>query len=208
MTVAKKEVIKEPETSASEEALKKQLQELQDQIALLMKVQNTPSVPKEYIDPDRDVFVVSLVRGSLNLVTEPDGKGFIYKFEYFGEEIPIKYSDLKLIVQNNKKMLNKGRFYINDEDFIRQQRLEQTFEKIISKDEMESMFKMDKDKFAKSFSKMIPTQQGMLTALLIDSIREGKEIDANIVQVISDKIEKNIYELAKESKIYEDLKGE
>lgn len=208
MAVAKKEAVKEPGTSASEEALKKQLQELKDQMALLMKVQNAPTVPKEYIDPDRDVFVVSLVRGSLNLVTEPDGKGFVYKFEHFGEEIPIKYSDLKLIVQNNKKMLNKGRFYIYDKEFIRQQRLEQTFNKIFSKDEMEKMFTMKKDEFAKSFSKMVSSQQGMFTALLVDSIRDGKDVDANIVQIVSEKIDKNIYELVKESKLYADLKGE
>ena len=140
MTVAKKETIKEPEVSASEEALKKQLQELQNQMALMMKVQNNPTPQKEIIDLERDVFVVSLVRGSLNLSTEGDGHGYIYKFEHFGEELAIRYSDLKLIVKSNKKMLNKGRFYIYDDEFIKQQRLEQTFNKIMSKEEMETFY--------------------------------------------------------------------
>lgn len=211
MAAAKKEVIKEPETLVSEEAFKKQaqeLQELKDQMALMLKVQNAPTQQKEYIDTERDVFVVSLVRGALNLATEGEGAGFIYKFEQFGEELPIKYSDLKLIVQNNKKMLNKGRFYIYDKEFISQQRLEQAFNKIFSKEEMENLYSASKKEFAQLFDKMVPTQQGMFTALLIDSIRDGKDIDANIVQIVSEKIGKNVYDLVKESKLYADLKGE
>ena len=203
MAVAKKEVVSE-----SEELLKKQLQDLQEQIALMMKVQNSQKPQKEIIDGDRDVFVVSLVRGFLNLSTEGDGKGYIYKFEHFGEEIAIRYSDLKLVVKSNRKMINKGRFYIYDEEFIEQQRLKQAFDKILSKDEMEALYSKPKKEFTKIFSKMIPSQQGMFIALLIDTMRDGNEVDANIVQVVSEEIGKNIYDMVKESKLYAKLKGE
>jgi len=212
MAVAKKETVKKTtKESTSEELFKKQaqeLQELKEQMALMMKVQNNPVPQKEFIDVERDVFVVSLVRGRLNLATKGDGAGFIYKFEHFGEETPVKYSDLKLIVQNNRKMLNKGRFYIYDEDFIKQQRLKQTFDKILSKEEMEKLYSAKKEVFIKAFNKMIPAQQGMFTALLIDALREGNDIDANIVQVVSEKIDRNIYDMVKESKLYATLKGE
>ena len=210
MAVAKKETVKkvEPEVSASEKALQEELQQLKDQMAMVMKLQNNPTPQKEFIDVERDVFVVSLVRGFLNLATLGEGAGFVYKFEHFGEEVPVKYSDLKLIVQNNRKMLAKGRFYIYDKEFIKEQRLAQAFNKIFSREEMEKLYSVKEEDFTKSFNKMVPAQQGMFVALMIDAIRDGNKIDANIVQVVSEKIDKNIYEMVKESKLYAALKGE
>lgn len=184
--------------SQLETEMEDKIKTLENQIALL--IQNATASPKSDNDPDRDIVVVSLTRGELNLCTEGHGHGDIYTFKSFGDEAVIPYSDLKLIIKKNKSFATGGFFYICDQDMVESQRLKKVYEKIISKEQFEELFAQSKTNFANTFSKMLESQQDIFADMLVDKLVDDEDIDANIVNIAAEKTGKKIYDLVKMQK--------
>ena len=183
----------------AEEKYKQELEELKNQMALLLKNAAKPVETQENLnDPDRDIVVVSLTRGILNLATEGHGHGEVYRFNQFGDEMTIPYSDLKKIINKNKSFTVNGNYYIYDEAVIEKQRLKKAYEKIVSKEQFEELFALSKDKFLSIFDKMMEAQQIMFSEILTDKLVDGTDIDANIINAVADRTGKDIYTIVKE----------
>lgn len=200
MAVAKKTAkVDEPVIeNTADEKYKSEIEELKNQIALLMKsATSTQQVQENPNDPDRDVLVVSLTRGVLNLSTEGHGNGEVYRFNKFGEEQIVPYGNLKDIIKNNKSFTINGNYYICDEYTVEKQRLSKSYEKIVSKEQLEELFAEPKDKFLRVFDKMMPVQQLIFSEMLTDKLVNGDDVDANITNVVAEKTNKNIYEIVK-----------
>jgi len=189
--------VEEPVTELTmEEKYKQELDELKNQMALLLRDAAKPVETQENLnDPDRDIVVISLTRGILNLSTEGHGHGEVYRFNQFGEEMTIPYSDLKKIINKNKSFTVNGNYYIYDETVIEKQRLKKAYEKIVSKEQFEELFALPKDKFLGIFNKMMKAQQLMFSEILIDKLVDKEDIDANIINAVADITGKKIYEI-------------
>lgn len=201
MAATKKTVkVEEPVIElTAEEKYKQELEELKNQMALLLKNAAKPVETQENLnDPDRDIVVVSLTRGILNLATEGHGHGEVYRFNQFGDEMTIPYSDLKKIINKNKSFTVNGNYYIYDETVIEKQRLKKAYEKIVSKEQFEELFALPKDKFLSIFDKMMEAQQIMFSEVLTDKLVDGADIDANIINAVADRTGKDIYTIVKE----------
>lgn len=184
--------------SAAEDKYKNEIEELKNQIALLMKnATSTQQVQENLNDPDRDILVVSLTRGLLNLSTKGHGHGEVYRFNDFGDDQMIPYGDLKEIIRSNKKFTTNGNFYICDETVIEKQRLKKAYEKIVSKEQFDSLFTEKKDKFIKLFDKMTTSQQLIFSDILTDKLVNDEDVDANIVRLVADKTGKKVDEIYK-----------
>lgn len=189
--------VEEPVTELTmEEKYKQELEELKNQMALLLKDAAKPAETQENLnDPDRDIIVVSLTRGVLNLSTEGHGHGEVYRFDKFGDEMTIPYGDLKKIINKNKSFTVNGNYYIYDETVIEKQRLKKAYEKIVSKETFEELFALPKDKFLSIFNKMMPAQQMMFSEILTDKLVNNEDIDANIINAVAEITGKKIYEI-------------
>jgi len=192
--------VEEPVTELTmEEKYKQELDELKNQMALLLKDAARPTETQENLnDPERDIIVVSLTRGILNLATEGHGHGEVYRFDKFGDEMTIPYSDLKKIINKNKSFTVNGNYYIYDETVIEKQRLKKAYEKIVSKEQFEELFALPKDKFLSIFDKMMEAQQIMFSEILTDKLVDGTDIDANIINAVADRTGKDIYTIVKD----------
>lgn len=180
------------------QAIINEMKRLQEELANMKK--NNTNVTTVYNNMDEDIVVMSLNPGILNLSTEPYGRGVIYTFREFGEEIVIPTSDLKLIVRNNKSFVNGGKLYICDDNFIKSNRLERVYESILDRAQIESIVNNDKTLFDKVFKKMTDVQKNTLADLLIKKIVDGKKVDMNIVSRIESSTSINITEKANQAK--------
>ena len=203
MTVAKKtaKAVEPVIETTSDDKYKSEIEELKSQIALLMKnATSTQQFQENLNDPDRDILVVSLTRGVLNLSTKGHGNGEVYKFKDFGDDQTIPYGDLKDVIRNNKSFTVNGNYYICDETVIEKQRLKKAYEQIVSKEQFESLFTEQRDKFLRIFDKMMPAQQLIFSEILADKLVDGEDIDANIINAVADKTNKDIYGIVKTRK--------
>jgi len=185
----------------AEDKHQREIDELKAQIALLMKnATSTPQVQENLTDPDRDILVVSLTRGVLNLSTKGHGNGEVYKFKDFGDDQMIPYGDLKDVIRNNKSFTVNGNYYICDETVIEKQRLKKAYEQIVSKEQFDSLFTEQRDKFLRIFEKMMPAQQLIFSEILVDKLVDGEDIDANITNAVAERANKKIYEIVETRK--------
>lgn len=160
-----------------------ELENLKQQVELLKSM--VFNKEKENIDKDRDIPFISLSLGTLNLSTEGDGKGDIFTFEHFGDNLMIPMTQAKQIIRKNKNFIREGLVYIDDEEFIKSERLTSSYKNILSKEEIESLITKKKKDFESTFNNMTKSQQELIAGLIVDKIRKDEEVDMNIIQVIN-----------------------
>jgi hypothetical protein len=176
-------------------SLKKQLKEAMRAITELQKNKSTETTVVQASD-DRDVLVVSLYDGILNLSTEGFGKGENYSFTYFGEEITIPFNDLRKIIRKEKKRIIQGLIYIDDPEIIKSERLTAAYKKILSKEKIEELFMKSQKLFKESFDEMTDGQKEVFSQLIVSKLIGGKEVDMNIVSMVSKAVGKELKEIA------------
>jgi len=186
----------------NEKDLATQVSELQEKLNLLMgvlsmgqqnnKVQNTSESEEE---------VTSLTYGILNLATEGNGLGNVYRFEEFGETQMIPVTDLKLILKNNKQFALDGRFHISNLELIKTYGLTTAYKKIIKQEIFDELFKLPKNTFLKTFSEIPETQKRIFADLLVRKLYNDEELDLNIVDLVSKELNRNLQDEANSAKI-------
>jgi len=185
--------------------LNKKIKELAKQLETLKDIPaQTPSFIQ--VNEDRDILVVSLYDGILNLSTDGYGKGEVYSFSYFGEERMIPLSDLKRIIRKEKKKITEGKAYINDPDIIKSERLTSAYKKILNKEKIEELFTKSKKLFKQSFDEMTKGQKEIFSQLIISKLKDGDDIDMNIVSIVSEAVGKDLDEIAQYARSFKNTK--
>ena len=200
-TVSKKEV----------EQMRKQMEDMQNLIIQLTGKAFTESQPVQYINNnDKDVTLTSLTVGELNLSTEGYGQGEVYTFSHYGEQQTVPYEDLKKLIKNNKRFIEGGNVFINDEEVVKEQKLTNVYKKLLSYEQIEKIFSEDKDTFEKIYQSMTLNQKETLKGIIFDKLNKNeKSVDMNIVQVLNDDMGIDIMnDYRNQKKLFEELKNE
>lgn len=189
-----------PDTIAS---LKKQLKETVATMSEMAKVieslknsRTEQTMPIVQIGDDKDVLVVSLYDGILNVSTDGYGQGENYQFTYFGEEQPIPLSDLKKIIRKEKKRISEGLLYIDDPEIIKSERLTSAYKKILNKEKIEELFTKSQKLFRESFNEMTQGQKDIFAQLIVSRLIDGKDVDMNIVELVSKTVGRDLKDIA------------
>ena len=195
------------------EARLAKMEELINSMAQQKTMNEQPAINNitQYIgDNEKDVTLTSLTVGQLNLSTEGYGAGVVYTFNEIGEQQTVPYSDLKRIIKNNKNFIEGGNVFINDDEVIKSQRLENIYKKLLSYDEMLELFNKDKKAFSKIFEGMTKNQKENLKGIIFDKLgKDSSSVDMNIVQVINDDMNIDIMNEFRQSKeLIDYVKGE
>lgn len=184
-------------------SLKKQLKDAVANISEMAKVieslKNNNSehiMPIVQIGDDRDILVVSLYDGILNVSTDGYGQGENYQFTYFGEEQTIPLSDLKKIIRKEKKRISEGLLYIDDPEIIKSERLTSAYKKILNKEKIEELFTKSQKLFKESFDEMTQGQKDIFAQLIVSRLIGGKEVDMNIVDLVSKSVGRDLKDIA------------
>lgn len=178
-----KKQIKDLQADINEkEQLKQEIEELKKTIA------NNSIVSQGIVvsNQDRDILFTSLCPGILNLSTEGYGKGEVYTFEKFGEEINIPYSQARQIIKNNKSFITGGLVFINDDEIIASERLVNEYKKILNKDKMLKIFEANRTEFKSVFGAMTDSQKEVLHQIIVQRLLENKDVDMNIVYIVNE----------------------
>lgn len=203
----KKEKTKEIKKDEYTMNLENRISELEEMIKSMAVNANKVSEPTvnnitQYIgDNNKDVVLTSLTVGQLNLSTEGYGQGVVYTFEEIGEQQSIPYDDVKKIIKNNKAFIEGGNVFINDDEVIKSQRLENIYKKLLSYEGMLDLLNKDRKAFAKIFSGMTKNQKENLKGIIFDKLeKDSSSVDMNIVQVINEDMNVDIMSEIKNAK--------
>ena len=200
-TVSKKEV----------EQMRQQMEDMQKLIIQLTGKAFDQSQNVQYVnDNNKDVTLTSLTVGELNLSTEGYGQGEVYTFSHYGEQQTVPYEDLKKLIKNNKRFIEGGNVFINDEEVIKEQKLTNVYKKLLSYEQIEKIFSEDKNTFEKIYQSMTLNQKETLKGIIFDKLNKNeKSVDMNIVQVLNDDMGIDIMnDYRNQKKLFEELKNE
>ena len=200
-TVSKKEV----------EQMRQQMEDMQKLIIQLTGKAFDQSQNVQYVnDNNKDVTLTSLTVGELNLSTEGYGQGEVYTFSHYGEQQTVPYEDLKKLIKNNKRFIEGGNVFINDEEVVKEQKLTNVYKKLLSYEQIEKIFSEDKDTFEKIYQSMTLNQKETLKGIIFDKLNKNeKSVDMNIVQVLNDDMGIDIMnDYRNQKKLFEELKNE
>lgn len=148
--------------------------------------------------------VMSLVGNKLNLSTKAKGQGKTYSFENFGVIKKMFYSELLDIINNHPNFFEAGYFYILDSEVIESNNWVEMYEKILSKDNMESILN-NAPNALQLFEGTNSKQRGVIVEFFVDKILSGQAVDFNLIANINRIGNVDIQQVAKERKEVSDL---
>lgn len=182
-----------------------EIETLKRQVAELMKNKNGEVVPavKEKdgdIRLDRVVKIMSLFRGILNLSRGRDKDEL--RFNEFGEIKRIQYSQLLEILDRNENFYKSGLFIILDEEvvkklgyeeinFLNKEQIEKTIDHTCKTEDAFELYKSTTER-----------QKSIIVDALIEKIRDGQDVNQNLVRMIERESKIKITEKAEEAKEY------
>jgi hypothetical protein len=187
--------------------LQEQVRFLQEQLNSLLNKGDT-SLEDESdnvkIPQDDYIKVMNLKAEPLTLSTALYGHGVQYNFAKFGQIKKIIYSDLVKIMEVHPNFLNEGFFYIMDKRVIRSHGLDEIYENILTKEQIEDSLD-NLDQCIELFKVANYNQRKLIIDMLVDRIVEGHEVDRNIVDRLSRISNIKIEEIIKERNNIEEL---
>jgi len=185
---------KKNQGTVGKEPTKKELLERLAKLEAMILSQQSKEIPviEDTADPifendirqDEYINVVSLCDMRLTLSTEGYGKGRLFSFAKFGDKKRILYSDLARIIESHAKFLEGGYFYILDPRVIRVHGLDDVYEKLMTKEQIERI--LEGGDVIEIYTSANPRQQKVIQSILIEKLIENPDsLDLNFVDKIS-----------------------
>jgi hypothetical protein len=142
--------------------------------------------------------VVSLYEGILYLKTAVDDRHGSFKFNFFGDEQPIFYSDLVKAISIQPRFFREGFCMILDSDVIKTHYLADVYKKLLTKDEIDNFLNLSETEIREKYE-YIPIQQKITILERIAKKINDKTInvDRNKIDIVKNVSEQDLYELAK-----------
>jgi len=184
MTIKSKSIDEEMTPDQKIAFLMKQNEELNAKFKALTENKKEEKTEVKPIAPNEFVKVMSLCANKLNLATRPHGLGKTFSFDRFGETKNILYSDLLEINNNQKNFLEAGYYYILDDRVIDFEGLNDVYDKILNKEQIERILSNEKDA-TELFQKANPKQQGVIVKFVVDKMLAEENVDLNLVGILS-----------------------
>jgi hypothetical protein len=169
------------------------VKQLEDELAILRAKAEAKSVEAND-DEDRDEIVIlqtdyikvmSLLPYRLNLCTKEKGQGKIYRFDNLYQVKRIIYADLVDILEVNHSFLEAGFFIILNPKVVRAHGLDDIYEKILTKEQIEAIWDGTNESIS-LFTSATKTQQDVITEMVIQKLIDNPNgIDLNLVDKLS-----------------------
>jgi hypothetical protein len=156
------------------------------------------------IPQDDYIKVMNLKAEPLTLSTALYGQGVLYNFAKFGQIKKIIYSDLVKIMEVHPNFLNEGFFYIMDKRVVRSHGLDEIYENILTKEQIENSLN-DLDQCVELFKVANDNQRKLIIDMLVDKIVEGHDVDRNIVDKLARISDIKIEDIIKDRTFVEEL---
>jgi len=162
------------------------VKELEDKVARYEAEKlNTDETDEIVINQSDYIKVMSLLPYRLNLCTKEKGQGKVYKFDNLYQVKKIIYSDLVDILEVCREFLEQGYFIILNPRVVRAHGLDEIYEKILTKEKVETIFANTEEGFA-LYLAASKGQQSIINDLVLQKlVGDPKSIDLNLVDKIA-----------------------
>lgn len=197
----KRELLKkESNLTDNDESIAKENAELKKQLAEMMNLIQSMSngtsektgteKPDEDIDDSESVdmntriSITSITTGGVNLKTSADGTARHFRLEKLGQTLPIIYEHLINCINTDRWLFEDGYVYINNAKVVREQYLEEFYQKFLTSDKIENILEFDIPTIENMVSTTTPAIQETIASIVADKINKGDIIDMNKVEVI------------------------
>lgn len=189
-----------------------EIEEMRKRLAELEKALEDKKIPDDdsgrEIQSDDYVTIMSLLPYTLTLSTKERGQGSVRKFSGFGETKRVLYKDLVEICENHRGFLESGYFIILDKDVIRTLGLDDIYDKILNREQIEKVLDTKTDAL-KLYESANQRQKQIIIEMLIKKLFEDPDsVNLNIVDKISRESGVNIREKVESIREYEELMEE
>lgn len=181
----------ESKTVPSNDAiLREEYEKLLAQVQQLTQLVNTNMTHTEsapYTNSmEKEVVVVNMCMGELNLATEGNGKGTIYNFKHFNQALDIPFGDLKDIVRNNARFVDEGYFYIADAEAVKRLRKAYNYKKILEPATIANIFDYDSSTIVSMYKDAPRGQQELIVQMIRDKRLNAEKVDANVMMELGE----------------------
>ena len=194
------------------DALKKQMEEMQKMLQRLMSQQSAPVTQsvqeedseqqKEEIPLTKRIKVTSITTGGVNLKTSYDSGARKFRLEHLGQTKAIQYEYLIDCINTDRWLFEDGLVYINDPQVVEEQLLEEEYKKFLTPDKIQNILSFDVETIKQMVSNSTREIQETICSVVIDKINAGESIDLNKVYAIGNSCEPqvNLLELSQKIK--------
>lgn len=172
--------------------LKAQIQMMLDKISSIEEKQvvNTNVAVEETTDnykeisPLKPIKVISLSDGGVSLRTSANGSGKTFRFDKFGHSISITYSDLQDVIATDRTFIEEGTVYICDEDVVKNNYLDEYYNKFLSADKITNILSFSKSDIVDMVSNTTESIQETIISIIVKKINNNEYVDMNKVDAI------------------------
>lgn len=175
---------------AENKELKNKVEDMESKLNLLMTQLSTMMAQSQIQSRPHDqkeIKVVSLVPGKLILSTTGKADGRMYKFEHQFDFCLIPEQDLKEIcLTGMQKAARKGKFYIEDQDFVRENGLASYYSKMLDQAGLTNILSLNVKDFKEKFNSILPTQRSIIEDMVGNKRINGESVDANVLMALKE----------------------
>lgn len=171
--------------------------------AMLMNNDKTKEDTKEegtIIPMHKIIKVVSLYHGVLNLKTSSSDQTTIFKFNHFGDEQPIFYSDLVKAISIQQRFFKDGFCMILDKEVVKAHYLTDAYKNLLNREQIEGFLDFSEQEITIKYPKLTEQQKMSVLESIAIKINAKENIDMNKVDVLSSVSKQDLYDLAKKLK--------
>lgn len=188
------------------EALKTQLNDLQQQMAQVTQMIQQMNMMNQFMTKTsdttvKDIELISLISGKLVLTTTGKSDGRHYEFAKQFDTVLVPEGDLKLIIKAMPRTTENGCFFINDVEFVNKNGLSGVYKNIMSQQKIEEFFVKPFNEAMQIYRSANKAQKSILEAMVTDKCLNNEFVDANVLMMLSKETGKdfmNIEPLLKE----------
>lgn len=162
------------------EVLKKQLAELQEQVALMTKMMNQTGEERSIKKSNKTITFVNLTSGTLILRGSK-----IHELVGQFAKATFTEREAQLVVNNNINAITKGLCYIMDADFVEDCDLTPYYEHMLDDKTFKNLLNYAPDKIIDLYRNASSNQQEIIIAMIEDKMIHNQVIDANVLRTLS-----------------------
>lgn len=180
--------------------LRQQMKEMQERLDGKLPENKTEHYGIDNIRPDHYIKIMNGLRERLNLSRGKDKDPLA--FTEFGEIKRVQYSQLLEILDRCEAFYRKGYFFILDEAVVKKLGYEDV--NVLSKEQIENVIDSTcktEDAF-ELYKFATDRQKSVIVDALVDYVRDGKDVNQNLIRLIERESKLKITEKAEEAKEY------
>ena len=142
--------------------------------------------------------LVSLFNGIVNIGTRVDGGGITKTFNKYGATVLVRFEDLEEMTMAYPNTFKEGLVYILDKDAVKELGLEEDYERINTKENIDKMLKLEDESVIDMFRQTETFMRNTLLDAVADRMAKGEKVDQNIVMELKKEFGVDLNALAEE----------